>query len=434
MAGRERQRRRNNKLKRASWKSMILPGPTGVDHIPDHLLELVLVRVDSSLTLIRAAFACKRWRRIIADTSFLARFSSINPAYVLGHYHVVNPSHGDKLLPDGNYQVFVPDPSMADVIDRRHFSLDFLPDVNRGSSSLERPESRGRPPSSWELADSRGSLLLLYRLRTNMIGQLFFPDLVVCEPLSRRYQGIGYPPEMRRNLCFGAFLLDGVSVQGTGGCISMSNFRVIIAAFEYDPYGHGGLRACVFSGSDGGWSLGQRATGVPLPVPEFSVLTFVGRTQWSLYWAIQRDGVLLSLDETTAEFSLAEFPDAVVGMTHERSTLRIVGGEDGAVRVIRVIDTDLVVFVQLQGNGEWVKENLVRLLEATSGLPGHNEMNFQQPAVIVAANATSVLLTPIRETCFFSVELDTLEVERTHERNKYAGPAYPQGRSQDLDR
>jgi hypothetical protein len=69
---------------------------------------------------------------------------------------------------------------------------------------------------------------------------------------------------------------------------------------------------------------------------------------------MERDGVMLSLDETTAEFSLVAFPEAVVGMTDELSTFRIVGGEDGAVRVVRVIDTDLVVFTKLKGNGEWV--------------------------------------------------------------------------------
>jgi hypothetical protein len=122
MAGRGR-RRRNSKPKRASRKRDILPGPTGVEHIPDHLLELVFLRVDSSLGLVRAAFTCKGWRRIVADSAFLARFRSLHTAHVPGHYHVVDPSYGDKLPPDGNNQAFVPDPSAADVIDRRHFSL-----------------------------------------------------------------------------------------------------------------------------------------------------------------------------------------------------------------------------------------------------------------------------------------------------------------------
>lgn len=41
------------------------------------------------------------------------------------------------------------------------------------------------------------------------------------------------------------------------------------------------------------------------------------------------------------------------------------------------------------------------------------------------AHDTYVLLTPREKTWLFSVVLDTMEVEHGHERNKYAGPAYP---------
>ncbi|KAM0855319.1 hypothetical protein ACQ4PT_049847 [Festuca glaucescens] len=142
---RRHHRRGHTKPKRASTTELIPSGPTSVHHVPDHLLELVLLRVGSSLALLRAAFTCKRWRRIItADTAFLATFRSLHAPHVLGHYLIVDPSH-DDLPPDGNNQAFVPDTSMADVLDRRHFALDFLPDLD------------------WELGDSRWGLLLLYR-------------------------------------------------------------------------------------------------------------------------------------------------------------------------------------------------------------------------------------------------------------------------------
>ncbi|KAE8807157.1 hypothetical protein D1007_16571 [Hordeum vulgare] len=397
MAGRRRRQRSSNKLKlKTASRSDIPSGPTGVHQIPDHLLELVLLRVGSSVALVRAAFTCKRWRRLVADTAFLARFRSLHPAHVPGHYHVVDRPYREKPRPDGKNQVFVPDPlsSTADAIDGRHFSLDFLPECDASSA--------------WELADSRGSLLLLYKTRSDWTRQLRFPDLLVCEPLSRRCQGIAYPPAMRLHLCFGAFLLDGGAVDDTGGCIGMSNFRVIVAVYEDVAHSRGAPRACVFSsGADGGWSLGQRAAGVPLS--GFGLITYVGRTRWSRYWKMERGGVVLSLDEATAEFSLVMFPDTVVGWRDEFSTFWVIGGEDGAVRVVRMINRDFTVFAQLQGSGEWVTEKVVRL----------------RPADIVAANERYILLTPRGETCLFSVELDTLQAESTHERNRYAGPAYP---------
>jgi hypothetical protein len=67
--------------------------------------------------------------------------------------------------------------------------------------------------------------------------------------------------------------------------------------------------------------------------------------------------------------------------------------------------------------------------EATAGLSGCQESFFEQGANIVPANVEYILLTPqltpTYETWLFSVELETMRVEREHERNKYAGPAYP---------
>jgi hypothetical protein len=63
------------------------------------------------------------------------------------------------------------------------------------------------------------------------------------------------------------------------------------------------------------------------------------------------------------------------------------------------------------------------------GLPGREERFFDQGAKIVGANTEYVKLTPMlalgEETWLFSVELDTMRVEREHERNKYKGAGYP---------
>lgn len=55
-------------------------------------------------------------------------------------------------------------------------------------------------------------------------------------------------------------------------------------------------------------------------------------------------------------------------------------------------------------------------------LPGREDHYFGNEAMILAADATHVLVTPQEETWVFSVELETMEVERAKERNRYAGP------------
>ncbi|CAO1939543.1 unnamed protein product [Urochloa humidicola] len=44
----------------------------------DDALDLVLERVDSHVSLIRAAAVCRRWRRAIADAGFLRQYRSLH--------------------------------------------------------------------------------------------------------------------------------------------------------------------------------------------------------------------------------------------------------------------------------------------------------------------------------------------------------------------
>ncbi|KAM0855316.1 hypothetical protein ACQ4PT_049844 [Festuca glaucescens] len=400
---RRHHRRRHTKPKIASTTELIPSGPTSVHHLPDHLLELVLLRVGSSLALLRAAFTCKSWRSIIADTAFLRRFRPFHEPHVAGHYHIVHPISHDKLPPDGNNQVFVPDTAMANALNRRHFALDFLPDLD------------------WELGDSRGGLLLLYRRNIRRHPELLFPDMIVCDPLTRRYQGILSWKEMYQARCLGLFLLDGVAADDTDSSyISMSNFRVVVVVY-------GTPTASVFtSGSDGSWQENAAGSG-GVPIPEFHLISFVGRVGPSLYWRMEGEGVVLALDETTMEFSLVTFPYTVVGWPDESSAFRVIGGHRVDLRVVRIINKrDLAVFAQLQGSGEWVIEKLVRLPQATCRLLGYGETYSQRPAKIVTANMRYILVKPREDVSWIvSVDLQTLEVEWAHERNNYAGAAYP---------
>ncbi|EMS58267.1 hypothetical protein TRIUR3_02778 [Triticum urartu] len=253
---------------------------------------------------------------------------------------------------------------------------------------------------SWDIADSRGSLLLLCD------GY----DLIVCEPLTGLYQRILWPGVFRRRL--GVFLLDGDDADRR---VSMSNFRVL-AAFDETT-------ACIFStGGDGGWRLVSSAIAGDIELPStLGPENFVGRANGTVYWGIEgSDTDVLVLAESTAEFSIAAFPETVWWPSH-RGISRVVGGDDGVLRVIRLINNELKVFARRHPDSdgdEWLLEMHLRLPEATLGLPGRKESFFQQEAMIVSANARYVLLTPSEETWLFSVELDTMRVEREHERNK----------------
>ncbi|KAJ1289277.1 hypothetical protein BS78_02G151900 [Paspalum vaginatum] len=424
----ERRRRSGDKKpknKKASRKQTPATGPTSVHDVPDHVLELILLLLRSPACLLRAAASCKRWRRVVAAAEFLSRYGSLHaPSVVAGHYHASDPDWVEYGLPSitvTESPVFVPSPSLA--VDTRRFSLDFLPDSDSG----------------WAVADSRGSLLLLFKRRTGWAARAYshsLPDLLVCEPLTRRYQGVLRPE--RACFCLGVFLLDGDGDGSGGRRIRMSNFRVVAVLHEYDISGDGRGTpvACVFSsGSDGGWRV-QRSTltthsaVVSLP-GDVECISFAGRANGSRYWVIDEDdGAMLVFDEATMEFSRVPFPTGGIEgdeSSYDRWSFRVIGGDDGAPRVVRMMSNELMVLGQEkhhQGGGSWVVEKLVRLPEATVGLPGREDRFFQQNAMIVAAHDTYVLVTPQVKTWLISVELKTMHMEREHGRNKYAGAAY----------
>ncbi|CAL5064907.1 unnamed protein product [Urochloa decumbens] len=427
---RRRQRRdkqhKKPKSKSASKSEQPSTGPTSVHDVPDHLLELILLRLRSSACLLRAAAACKRWRRAITAAGFLSRCLHAR-SYVAGHYHAFDPDWVDHGTPPitGN-PAFIPSPSsLGAAVDARRFSLDdggVLPDSDSG----------------WALADSRGSLLLLFKRANSHTSP--DPDLLVCEPLTGRRQGI----LTEDTTCLGVFLLDGDRHQA-GRTGIFDDFRVLTVLREchvLEEEGRVMPVACVFSpGSDaGGWrdlpSESTNSAAVSLPSATERV-TFVGRANGSLYWAIKEDdgGVaMLVLDEAAMAFSRVAFPadaaDDGPNPSYDRWSFRVIGGKGGAPHVVRMVRNELMVLARRRGSGEgdewvWEVERRVRLREATLGLPGREDTFFQRNAMIMAAHEEYVLVTPQEKTWLFSVELDTMQVELQHERNRYAGQAYP---------
>nr|TKW29255.1 hypothetical protein SEVIR_3G384100v2 [Setaria viridis] len=160
--------------------------------VSDDVLGLVLERVGSHVSLIRAAAVCRRWRRAIADAAFLRRRL---PRRLPIAIFQEGGSEGPVIVP-----------SSTSKVDARHFSLDFLPDG----------------AGFWNILDSRGSLLLMSRRGF----ELPFLVMAVCEPLTRRCKIIPRPSIFDDGCFFlGFYLVDGYTNKA-GGRISMSNFRV----------------------------------------------------------------------------------------------------------------------------------------------------------------------------------------------------------------
>ncbi|CAL5080903.1 unnamed protein product [Urochloa decumbens] len=380
--------RRRRKMTKQQDRKMEQP-VTSFDGLSDDLLELVLLGLDWSVSLTRAAATCRRWRRIVADAdgAFLRRFRSLHHAPPpVGHFYYAvdaDPPCSFGIMCDGRQQP----------------SLDFMPGVGDGK----------RQCAGW-----------FYRY-----GDFTDPEIVVCEPLTRRYEKIALP--WYSGCVMGAFLLDGDDDDEAGGAIGMDNFRVVLVL--YDPerdnmdrrsdglYRHGWAYSAVFSCSNNGieCAVGNAdLDGVYLP--NIEEVHLAGRTGGRL-------SAMAFPDHMTWGFHTTNF--RVVGVDDDGRTVRIVCITSCGDLEVRSYTFHGGSSDESDGDNEWVVEKTVELEEASLHLPGRKEGYFHFLPEIITAMGDFVVLSPAEETWLFSVDLRTMELEREHERNRYKGAVYP---------
>ncbi|CAN6181948.1 unnamed protein product [Urochloa humidicola] len=449
--------RRRRKMTKHQDRKMEQP-TTSIDNISDDLLELVLLGLDSTICLTRAAATCKRWRRVIAGSdngaAFLRRFRYLHEPQPIGHFYYAVDADPDPPCSFGmshNFPqedpVFVPSSGSAGGAGGPLISLDFVPSAGNGSR---------------QVIDSRGSLLLVlyeevsgreyaggWRRRYNYGDPTVVPEIVVCEPLTRRYEKIVLP--WHCGCVMGAFLLDGDTDNEAGGggscgAIGMDNFRVVLVLYDPDRdddemvmgndewylYRSGWPYTAVFSRGGNGGGIECAVADYDLLecicLPNIEQVHLVGRTGGRVYWGCE-DRQLIVLDERTLELSAVALPDHMT-WAFDANNFRVIGVDDGGMmRIVAITgcgDLEVRRYSALGASDEeWVVEKRVELAEASLHLPGRKEGYFRRLPKVITATEEFVVLSPAEETWLFSVDLHTMELEREHERNKYKGVGYP---------
>ncbi|CAN6329603.1 unnamed protein product [Urochloa humidicola] len=343
----------------------------------DDVLDLVLERVDSYVSLIRAAAVCRRWRRAIADAAFLRRYRSLHaPAVAGGYGNCVGGLHS-RVGP-----VFAP--SAPSVVDARHFSLDFLP----GGATL------------WIVRDSRGSLLLLCHVEFEIFPS-FFRDMLVCEPLTRRYRWIRPPADLADTRYFWQLCLSDGEADEAEGRISLLNFRVL-CMFICRGFTH---TAMLSTGST--WSY----KSICHAAPNFYSTNYLGRAGGSRYFCVE-GRTLVDLNCSTGDFTSLAFP-AIEDLyfDKERCNFFVTELRDGKPHIITLFNNTLKVFARLD-SGEWALEKSAMLQELTCGLPGYNPSYLYSNQDILARGSGLVIFSQLpAESWQYSVNLETMEVE-----------------------
>ncbi|GJM99087.1 hypothetical protein PR202_ga16153 [Eleusine coracana subsp. coracana] len=427
--------------------------------------------MDTHIAVIRAATVCKRWCAVASTRGTFVpghrnEFFDPHPGpHVLGHYHVADPSYSPagssatSRRPPRPVPVFVP---ASPSINARHFSLNFLP--------------RGHGGRLWKLVDGRSSLLLLANQRRN-----FFPDLVVCEPITWRHVVIGPLAGIKCHACLGVYLSDHVNMtdDDTAGVLAASDdgrtfwdnlrlpdhlrdlqdgisnqFRFVDNGVEreYPPV----VRLATMVGDELRvlkwnlfqsleWELEQRvnlheatrglkqrkegcfgrAAKIVTARKGFVVLTPAEET-----WLFSVDLRTMQVEHDHCQNRLAGevYPYELVTQPLIRASGGLVGVEceyPPVARLATVVGDELRVLKwNLFQSQEWELERRVNLPEATHGLKQHKEGYFGRAAKIVTARKGFVVLTPAEETWLFFVDLRTMQVECDHCQNRLAGEAY----------
>ncbi|CAO1939564.1 unnamed protein product [Urochloa humidicola] len=418
MGKKEHRRRRRSSTaipperSRAGETSMSKPtGATSIHDLPDDLLELVLLRIRSSVFLVRAAAACKLWRRVLAGAAASLRRLD-PPPHVLGHYYDYH----------GRTAVFVPSPAPpgeAPVNVRGRVSLSFL----AAGRNYYRPEEL-------KLGDSRGSLLSFVHPWSSVV--------IVCDPLNREHRELDTRSawhDTRRNFLrsscstLGAFLL--------ASSLDMSSFKVLCVCLVRDcDNGTKTARAAVFSATarDGRWLLLGSADvgGIMLRRSSwFDARTkFLGRAGGSLCWSGEVSNAVLHLDESSGVFSTFTLPAGNhLSMSYHRGNLRVVGGvPGGSVQLARVLGDSIEVLRWTRDDGageECVVETKVCLSQLV-GIEVKLDWSWRFLDTAETVTPGHVVLLPNEEYMWmFCVDVETMETKRLHKRNWHGHRVFP---------
>ncbi|PUZ51357.1 hypothetical protein GQ55_6G177800 [Panicum hallii var. hallii] len=321
---------------------------TSIHDVPEDLLEVILLRVSSPVCLALAGAACKLWRRVIAGARFAGLYRSLHAPAAAGYYF--NSC-------------------------RSFWTMMAKPWASIGPSFDTLPSAA---------ATGRGGLLLIEFNGLHYIPRTFPDVLVVCEPLTRRYEKIPPPLDFDRRSCtyWRSYLVDGEGEEAAvgGRTIRMSNFRVLC-----EMYRGGVARAAVFTAGSGGagssWS--ERAIGhvVPKLDPTRRILGHAGGSWYYFY---------------------------IKGMTMWiKYNLYVTEGRDGDHRIFSLLDGTVKVFARLGGaGGGWALERSVSLRYNDKW---HMYLWATGPGFIIVA------LEYTRARQFLSVDLETMEVKAAAE-------------------
>ncbi|XP_048537820.1 uncharacterized protein LOC125516396 [Triticum urartu] len=256
--------------------------------IPGELLADIFLRLPDPADLVRVSAGCTSFRHLIADRSFLRRYRRLHAPPFLGFLDYNRVFHA----------VVTPHPSASAagaVALAADFSFSFLPG----------------PASDWAVQDVRDGRVLLER---HPKFEVIFREVIVCDPLHRRYLLLPPIPGDLAESVDSALWTKPQTFLAPSEDEEEASFSVISMVQCLTK-----LFAFAFFSNTGQWRTisSQSWSNLFAGLPSLAGMTFFSRREYAyglFYWVASSREKLLVLDSQSMEFSIVEHPPEARGI------------------------------------------------------------------------------------------------------------------------
>ncbi|KAL6643827.1 hypothetical protein ACP70R_018593 [Stipagrostis hirtigluma subsp. patula] len=359
---------------------------------PEEIMEEIFLRLDAADDLARASAACASFRRVVRARRFLRHFRSLHPPPVVGFLNFGAPGGFHSAEPPRRSA-----PAARALAQAADFTFSFLPS-----------------PNCWGVADARDGRVLLYR---RMSATVAFMDLVVCDPLHRRYVQIPLIPDDLAASTGGCnlqeyepFLFPASEKEEEVVEDKYLSFQLICAVQRQDK-----LVIFQFSSATGEWRGDTFHRTKPLPcsldfMPELLERHYA---HGCFFWTSSSIGSFMFMfDMREMKLSLVDLPprgpsgiqmEAIVEAGEGMFGLLFLGGGDKLDLYCKDLRSNGI------GSEEWKHEKIIPLPESESDCYWHI-LSVAEGCVLL--QATPQKSSQMLESQYFTLDLKTMLVER----------------------
>ncbi|CAO2208603.1 unnamed protein product [Urochloa humidicola] len=375
---------------------------TTIHSLTDDLLLQIFLRLPSLATLVRAALACRRWRRAVASSpAFRRRFRELHPAPLLGFFFGPPTAVQDPMLP-----------AVPSFFPARRHDRDLAAALRGGDFFLTSIQEHPDKAHSWEIYDCRGGYVLLCNGDPSSEERMS-----VVNPLARQSQRFfDDGPEDTFEDCRGTPILRSERLLCSDE--DPTSFRVVALTHDESR-----VRASVFSSDTGEWKIHPwfDVPGRPRRSKGW-LLNNNMQSNGFLYWLYTNHKYMVTLNTVTMGFFVEELPPF---LKNRRCSFDVGETNSGARCIVYTVDFTVGVMLRRtdsDGVEKWMLDRATTLDTQLDGVLRKLKGNYDELLVVAVRDGFAYLASskkvydPLNPSWFLSLCLETMKLENLFQK------------------